>query len=60
MKCFIVDLNLDGSLMYKVFEAEDFKGAYDALMLWLVTSEQVHRSVSFKIIGDHGSPFEVL
>lgn len=60
MKCFIVDMDLDGTAMYKVFKAEDYKGAYEAVIMWLATSHEVHRSVSFKIIGDHGSPFEVL
>jgi hypothetical protein len=60
MKCYIVDLELDGTPSYKIFEAEDYKGAYEAVMLWLAQTTEVHRSVSFKIYGEHGSPFEVL
>lgn len=60
MKCYIVDMDLDGTPAYKLFEADNYQGAYEAVMLWLAQSKEVHRSVSFKIIGDHGSPFEVL
>ena len=60
MNVYIIDLDFDGNKTFKVIEADNMKDAFDSTLSYIACLETAFKSVSFKIIEDHGKAFEVI
>ena len=60
MNVYIVDLVLDEQKMYKVVEAQNMSEAYYYIVGYIGDLGVSFKSVSFKIIEDHGKAFKVI